>query len=81
MARCAYMHNRICGALDANKNVWKKMKGLGLIPKINDAHHGFSLKELTSISRMSQFQQIKIPLFPLISFIILLLMAFHLKSI
>ena len=42
MARSAYMHNRICGALDANKNFWKEMRDLGLIPKANDALHGFS---------------------------------------
>ena len=37
LARCAYMHNRICGTLDANNNFWKEMKNLGLIPKVNDA--------------------------------------------
>ena len=47
-ARCSYMHNRICGSLDANKNFWKEMKSLGLIPKVNDALHGFSPEELNS---------------------------------
>ena len=46
MARSAYMYKRICGALDANKNFWKEMRGLGLILKVNDALHGFSPEQI-----------------------------------
>ena len=45
-ARHAYMHNRICNTLDANKDFWKEMRMLGLIPKVNDALHGFLPEEL-----------------------------------
>ena len=48
MARCAYMHNPICNMLDANKNFWKEMRGLGLIFKVNDAFHGFSPEEVNT---------------------------------
>lgn len=48
IARCSYMHNRICGTLDANKKFWKEMRNLGLIPKINDALRGFSPEEINS---------------------------------
>ena len=46
IARCAYMHNRICNALNTNKNFWKEMKNLGLMPAVNDALHGFLPEEL-----------------------------------
>ena len=42
------MHNRICNALDTNKNFWKEMKNLGLMPTVNDALHGFLPEELNS---------------------------------
>ena len=45
-AHCTYMHNRICNALDTNKNFWSEMKNLGLIPKAIDALHGFLPEEL-----------------------------------
>ena len=48
IARCSYMHDRISGTLDANKNFWKEMRSLGLIPKTNDALHGFSPEEINS---------------------------------
>ena len=40
------MHNRISGTLDSGKNFWKEMRKLGLIPRLNDAFHGFSPEEL-----------------------------------
>ena len=40
------MHNRICTALNENKNFWKEMFNLRLIPKPNDALHGFLPDEL-----------------------------------
>ena len=48
MARTAYMHSRICGTLDANKNFWKEMRKLGMIPEVSDALHGFLPEELNS---------------------------------
>ena len=53
-ARCAYMHNRICSSLDANRNFWKDMRELGLIPKTNDSLHGFLPAEMcTHFSNIS----------------------------
>ena len=46
MARCAYMHSRICSTLDDGKNFWNEKRNLGLIPKANDVLHGFSPEEL-----------------------------------
>ena len=40
------MHNRICTTLDANKNFWKEMRDMGLIPKVSDALRGYLPDEL-----------------------------------
>ena len=40
------MHNCISDALDGGKNFWIEMRNLGLIPKANDALHGFIPEEL-----------------------------------
>ena len=46
IARCSYMHDRINNALDNNKNFWREMRTLGLIPSVSDALHGFLPEEL-----------------------------------
>ena len=46
IARCAYMHNCISDILDNNKNFWKELHHLGLIPKSSNALHGFLPEEL-----------------------------------
>ena len=38
----------ICSTLDENKNFWKEMRNLGLLPKPNDALHGFLPEELNA---------------------------------
>ena len=48
VARCAYMHNRICTTLDDGKNFWIEMRKLGIIPTANNALHGFSPEELNA---------------------------------
>ena len=62
MARCAYMHNRISGALDADRNFWREMKSLGFIPKASDALHVFLpyYKNLTSTFLIYQSLLIRI---------------------
>ena len=46
MARCAFMHNKINDVLDSNKNFWKELRNLGLLPGNSDAVHGFMTDEL-----------------------------------
>lgn len=46
MAHRSYMHNCICSSLDANKNFWRDMMALRLIPKTNYSLHGFLPKEM-----------------------------------
>ena len=64
MARCAYMHNRLCGTLDEGKNFWKEMRGLGLIPTVSDTLHGFSPEELNLPFLTSQSPRQKISQHP-----------------
>ena len=40
-ARWAFMHNKISHAFEDNKNFWKEMRKLGLLPTIDGALHGF----------------------------------------
>ena len=47
-ARCAFMHNKIDNVLEDNKNFWKEMRKLGLLPTTDDALHGFSPDELNT---------------------------------
>ena len=47
-AKCAFMHNKIIDALEENKNFWKEMRKLGLLPTTDDALHGFSPDELNT---------------------------------
>ena len=60
-ARCAYIHNRICSSLDANRNFWRDMRGLGLIPKINDSLHGFLPEEMSNHFSNISFSSIEDP--------------------
>ena len=46
IARCAFMHNKISDVLDSNKNFWKELRNLGLLPGKCDALHGFMTDEL-----------------------------------
>lgn len=46
MARCAFMHNKINEVLESNKNFWKELRNLGLLPGTSDALHGFMPDEL-----------------------------------
>ena len=46
MARCAFMHNKINDVLDSNKNFWKELRNLGLLPENSDALHGFMTDKL-----------------------------------
>ena len=46
MARCAFMHNKINDVLDSNKNFWKELRKLGLLPGNSDALHGFMTDEI-----------------------------------
>ena len=46
VARNAYLQARIGDAFDNKKNMWKKLRHLGLLPEMEDALHGFSPDEL-----------------------------------
>ena len=47
-ARSAFLKSQISDALDEGKNMWKKLRHLGLIPKPKEALHVFSLNELNN---------------------------------
>ena len=61
IARCAYMHNRICNSLDTNKNFWSEMRKLGLLPKPSDALHGFLPEELNTYFSGISFSSSEVP--------------------
>ena len=42
------MHDKISNALEDNKNFWKEMRKIGLLPAIDSALQGFSPEELNS---------------------------------
>ena len=43
-----YLQNNVTGALHNNKNIWKKLKHIGLLPTSDDALHGFTPDELNA---------------------------------
>ena len=47
-ARCAYMHTKIEEAIGKNKNVWKEIRNLGLLPSPRAELHGFTTEEIKS---------------------------------
>ena len=63
-ARCAYMHTKIEEALGKNKNVWKELSYLGLLPSPRAAMHGFTTEEINvyfasiSISPHEEYMQL-----------------------
>ena len=46
MARCAFIYNKFNDVLDNNKNFWKELRNLGLLPGNSDALHGFLTDEI-----------------------------------
>ena len=47
-AWCTFMHNKISDALEDNKNFWKEMRKLGILPMVDDALRGFSPGEFST---------------------------------
>ena len=45
-ARELFIQNRLFDALENNKNVWKELRGLGLLPRAREELHGFFPDEL-----------------------------------
>ena len=47
--RNSYMHKHLSDALDENRNIWKEMRNIGLLPKRKeDDLHGFKAEELNN---------------------------------
>ena len=47
-ARSDYLQNRIFQALQDNKNIWKELRSIGLLPTIKEELHGFTPNELNA---------------------------------